>query len=202
MHLRASAWCARNGHEDQAVRHAFRAEDEALAAAVLHDPQASRVALALSDRSGGHVSWTGDLLALAAALCWASLALLVRATPLSQVGPAPQLLFQVAVSAPVLLLLAPIFGPLVRDLEPIHLVGLVYQTVAVASLGFLVWFWLLTIYPTSSVASFSFLSPVFAVILGWLLLSERVAWSIWVALGLVAAGIYLINRKPAVRGSA
>ena len=160
------------------------------------------VALALSDRSGGHVSWAGDLLALAAALCWASLALLVRATPLRQVGPAPQLLFQVAVSAPVLLLLAPLFGPLVRDLEPIHLVGLVYQTVAVASLGFLFWFWLLTIYPTSSVASFSFLSPVFAVILGWLLLSERVAWSIWVALGLVAAGIYLINRNPAAGGNA
>jgi drug/metabolite transporter (DMT)-like permease len=52
------------------------------------------------------------------------------------------------------------------------------------------------IYPASSVASFSFLSPVFSVILGWLLLSEEVALSVWIALVLVAGGIWLINRRP------
>ena len=106
------------------------------------------------------------------------------------------MLFQVVVSAPILLLIAPLFGPLIRDLAPIHLAGLGFQIVAVASLGFLVWFWLMSIYPASSVASFSFLSPVFSVILGWLLLSEDVATSVWGALVLVAGGIYLINRKP------
>jgi drug/metabolite transporter (DMT)-like permease len=44
------------------------------------------------------------------------------------------------------------------------------------------------------VASFSFLSPVFAVILGWLLLGEKVGPQVWAALVLVAAGITLINR--------
>jgi drug/metabolite transporter (DMT)-like permease len=34
--------------------------------------------------------------------------------------------------------------------------------------------------------------------LGWLLLSEEVALSVWAALILVALGIYLINRKPRV----
>jgi drug/metabolite transporter (DMT)-like permease len=37
---------------------------------------------------------------------------------------------------------------------------------------------------------------VFSVVLGWLLLSEDVAPSVWAALVLVASGIYLINRKP------
>lgn len=156
------------------------------------------VAIALSDRSGGATSWTGDLLALLAALCWAAIALSVRVTPLAKVPPAQQLLCQVLVSAPILLLIAPLFGPLIRDLQPIHLAGLGFQTVAVASLGFLAWFWLMTIYPAASVASFSFLSPVFSVMLGWLLLSEDVATSVWLALVLVAAGIYLINR-PARR---
>lgn len=154
------------------------------------------VAVALSDRSGGHVSWTGDLLALTAAFCWAGIALLVRTTPLEHVPPAQQLMAQVAISGPLLVLLAPLFGPLIREIEPIHLYGLGFQIIAVASLGFLAWFWLMTVYPASSVASFSFLSPVFSVILGWLLLSEEVALTVWIALALVAAGIYLINRKP------
>ncbi len=159
------------------------------------------VALALSDRSGGHVSWAGDIMALMSALSWAGIALCLRITPLSEVPPAPQLLFQVVISAPILLLLAPLFGPLVREFEPVHLAALIYQIFAVASFGYLAWFWLLKIYPTSSVASFSFLSPVIAVLLGWLLLSEQVALSVWGALFLVAAGIYLINRKPRLQAA-
>ncbi len=154
------------------------------------------VALALTVRGGGEVSWAGDLLALTSAFLWAGIVLCVRLTPLREVPPAQQLIFQVAISAPILLLAAPFFGPLMRDPELIHYTGMVFQIVAVASLGFLAWFWLLTIYPASSVASFSFLSPVFAVVLGWLLLSEDVGPAVWGALVLVAGGIFLINRKP------
>ncbi|WP_195820396.1 DMT family transporter [Roseobacter sp. MH60115] len=156
------------------------------------------VALALLDRSDASASLTGDLLALTSAICWAGIALCVKITPLSTVPPAQQLMFQVIVSAPLLLLASLAFGDLIRDLQPIHIAGLLFQIIAVASLGFLAWFWLMSIYPASSVASFSFLSPVFAVILGWLLLSEDVGPQVWVALGLVALGIYLINRRPKV----
>ncbi|WP_433988994.1 DMT family transporter [Sulfitobacter sp. TBRI5] len=150
---------------------------------------------ALSNRDGADVSWQGDLAALGAALGWTSIALMVRATKLNTVKPEVQLLWQVAVSAPILLLLAYASGDLVRDLQMIHLAGLAFQIVCVASLGFLFWFWLLTLYPAASVASFSFLSPVFSVILGWVLLNEAVGLEIWGALVLVAAGIYLINRR-------
>ncbi len=147
------------------------------------------------DRSNGQASLLGDLLALCAALCWAAIAMLVRVTPLSRVPPEQQLLWQLIISAPILVLAAPFFGDLLRDVQPIHLWGLAFQIVAVASFGFLAWFWLMSIYPASSVASFSFLSPVFSVILGWMLLGEHVGWTIWAALVLVAAGIFLINRK-------
>ena len=150
---------------------------------------------ALADRDGADVSWLGDLAALGAALGWAGIALLLRATPLITVKPEVQLLWQVAISAPILFLLAPFMGDLVRDLQPVHLAGLAFQIVCVSSLGYLFWFWLLTIYPAASVASFSFLSPVFSVLLGWLLLNEQVEISIMGALVLVAAGIYLINRR-------
>lgn len=156
------------------------------------------VALALLDRSDVTASLRGDLLALTAALCWTGIALCVKITPLSRVPPAQQLLFQVLVSAPIMLLAAAFTGDFIRDLQPIHVAGMAFQIVAVASLGFLAWFWLMSIYPASSVASFSFLSPVFAVILGWLLLGEHVGLQVWVALVLVAAGIFLINRRRRV----
>ncbi len=154
------------------------------------------VALALLDRSDATASLLGDVLALGAACCWAGIALCVKITPLSKVPPALQLMFQVVVSAPILLIAAWISADLLRDPQPIHVAGLLFQSVAVASLGFLVWFWLLSIYPASSVASFSFLSPVFAVILGWLLLGEQVSLRVWIALALVSTGIFLINRRP------
>lgn len=153
------------------------------------------VVLALADRGTGQGSLAGDLMALAGTLGWAGIALLVRITPLSQVAPAGQLMMQLAVSAPILLVLAPLFGPSLRDPQPIHWLGLAYQTLAVASLGYLAWFWLLTIYRASSVAAFSFLSPVFAVLFGWLVLGERIAVTVWLALVLVVAGLVLINRK-------
>jgi drug/metabolite transporter (DMT)-like permease len=155
----------------------------------------SGVVVALFDRSAPGASLTGDLLALFAAMCWAAIALTVRVTPLSQVRPEVQLLFQVVVSAVILLALAPLVGDMLRDLTLLHLAGLAFQIIGVAFFGFLLWFWLMTIYPASSVASFSFLTPVLAVFLGWLLLDEVVGIEIWGALVLVAAGIFLINRK-------
>jgi drug/metabolite transporter (DMT)-like permease len=82
----------------------------------------------------------------------------------------------------------------VRELEPIHLWGLAFQIVVVASAGFTFWFWLLSIYPAAGVASFSFLSPLFGVALGWLILGETMKSSLIGAVVLVAAGLILINR--------
>lgn len=152
------------------------------------------VAWALLARDQGVASLWGDLAALAAAITWALLALLVKASPLSQERPEVQLLWQLGVSAPILLVAAIFVGPLLREFSPVHLAGLVFQITIIASAGFLFWLWLMSIYPASSVASFSFLSPVLSVGLGWLLLGEEVGPALIGALVLVAVGITLINR--------
>jgi drug/metabolite transporter (DMT)-like permease len=139
------------------------------------------------------VSLAGDLCALAAAICWAAIAIIVKRSSLREVRAETQIYWQLLVSAPILLVAAPFFGPLIRDLQPIHFAGLAFQVVAVASAGFMFWLWLLSIYPASGVASFSFLTPVFGVALGWLLLSEQLTGSVFIALALVAAGMMLIN---------
>lgn len=153
------------------------------------------VALAFADRSSGQASLAGDLLALGAALSWAAIAIMVRVTPMARMRPESQLLCQVTVSAVLLLALAPLFGALIREPEWIHIAGLGFQAIVVVGLGYLMWFWLMTIYQANAVASFSFLSPVLAVFFGWAILGETIGVQIWIALGLVAAGITLINRR-------
>ena len=69
--------------------------------------------------------------------------------------------------------------------------------VIVAFAGFLLWFYLVAKYSASGVASFSFLSPVFAVFMGWGILGERIGVGTWGALILVSLGLILINRKRA-----
>lgn len=153
------------------------------------------IILGLATRGGGEASLIGDLCALFAAFGWAGINLLVRITPLSAVPAENQLLYQLVVSAIVMLAVSPLFGELLRDPTWIHLTGLAFQSICVASLGFLLWFWLLKRYKASGVAAFSFLSPVLAVLLGAVLLGEEVNSQIGVALGLVAAGIFLVNRR-------
>lgn len=151
---------------------------------------------ALADpQSRGAGDWHGDILALLAAFAWAGIALLVRLTRIAQLQPESQLFWQLGVSAVVLIAVAPLFGPMWRDPQLIHWLGMGYQAVFVASLGFLFWLWIMSIYPASDVAAFSFLSPVMAVGFGWALLDEPVGPGFVGALGLVSVGIVLINRR-------
>ncbi|PRY94916.1 drug/metabolite transporter (DMT)-like permease [Hasllibacter halocynthiae] len=141
---------------------------------------------------GGEASLVGDLLALGAAFGWAGIALIARGTRLREVRPDMQLVWQLAVSAPVLLAASPFFGPFLREWEPVLWWGVGFQ-VALASGGFLFWLWLLTVYPASGVAAFAFLAPCFGVLLGWGMLGEPIGWPIAGALALVAGGLLLMN---------
>jgi drug/metabolite transporter (DMT)-like permease len=153
------------------------------------------VAVAIFDRSSGNPSLVGDALALIAAFAWAAIILLLRISPLQKAPAEMQLFLQISVSAVVLVPIAPLFGALLRDVQPIHVSGMLFQIICVVGFGYLGWFWLMKVYRANTVASFSFLSPVLAVILGWLLLDEQIGVQIWGALVLVAAGIFLINRQ-------
>lgn len=156
------------------------------------------VAVAMSGRGIGGMSLVGDLLALGGAMCWAAIALTVRATPLIRSSPEMQLLYQLTVSSVILLAAAPWFGPLVREFEMFHAGLLGFQAVMIAGVAFLLWFWILTVYPATKVASFGFLAPVLGVFFGWLLLGEEIGPRIVGALALVSLGIYFIN-KPVGR---
>ncbi|WP_149589890.1 DMT family transporter [Tabrizicola flagellatus] len=150
----------------------------------------------LSRPDTGEASLAGDLCALGAAWGWALTAFIARRPVMRAEGPEMQLFWMVLVSAPILLLAAPFFGPLIRDLQAVHILGLLFQSSVVVAGGFIAWLWLLSVYPGATVASFSFLTPVLAVGLGALVFGETVTGSILASVILVAAGIVLINRPP------
>ena len=155
-------------------------------------------AWAISSRGGanaGQVSWLGDFCALIGALGWAGTAFIARASRLREAGPEAQLFWMVLVSAPVLLVVSPMFGPLIRDVQWTDWVWLVVQAAVVVAGGFVSWLWLLSVYPTSTVASFSFLTPILAILLGHLFFGESLSLTLLGAAVLVSVGIILINRK-------
>lgn len=79
-------------------------------------------------------------------------------------------------------------------LAPLVVSAMVYQIFVVAFFSYLVWFWMIHRYPVSRLAAFTFLAPLFGVILSGVLLKENLTFQLWVGFLLVSAGIYLVNR--------
>jgi drug/metabolite transporter (DMT)-like permease len=157
------------------------------------------VLIGLASRTGAASAeaWIGDLLSLVAALFWASIALLSRTTRLSECSPEMNLLYQLGVSAIILTLLAPLFGDLIRDVTPSIIMIFIFQVVFVVAIGFVVWFWILSVYPVAEMASFSLLTPIFGIIAGWWIFDEQLSSGFFLALALVGAGLILVNRPRA-----
>ena len=153
-------------------------------------------AWAILDRSvAGQGTLAGDICALGAAIAWAATAFIARKPTMAKIGAEMQLFWMVLVSSPILLVASLFFGPFIRDLQPVHIVLLMFQAGVVVAGGFIAWLWLLAAYPAATVASFSFLTPVFALTLGAIVFSEPLDRSVIGAAILVTLGIVLINRK-------
>jgi drug/metabolite transporter (DMT)-like permease len=106
------------------------------------------------------------------------------------------LFYQLAFSAPLLWLGTLVFErgePLVFRVDAS--LALLYQTVIVATVSYLLWFWLMRTQKVSSLHSFTFFTPLFGVIFGGLFLGEHLSLLLWLGLALVAGGTYLVNTR-------
>lgn len=142
----------------------------------------------------------GDGMAFIAALLWGATTVVVKGTRLARISPHKVLLYQLAVSALFLPALSWAGGE--RGIvapTPLVLAMLAYQIVIVAFASYLAWFWLVSRYPAGRLSSFAFLTPLFGLIAGALLLGEPVGWALLAAMALVGAGIVLVNSAPARR---
>jgi drug/metabolite transporter (DMT)-like permease len=137
----------------------------------------------------------GDALAILAAALWGATTIVIKRSSLATADPAKTLAWQLGVSAVALPLLSLALGESweVR-LDAVVVASLLYQGVLVAFLSYLAWFWLVTRYPATRLAAFTFVTPLFGVAGGALVLGEPLTPGLLVAATLVAVGIYVVNR--------
>jgi len=137
----------------------------------------------------------GDVMILGAALAWAATTLVIKASALNRVSAEKTMLYQLVVSAPLLAVAALVFGERIDAVPSALALGAVaYQTVWVVSITYVVWFALIVRYSAARLSAFTFLTPLFGVAAGRLVLDEPLTPPFALAVVLVAAGLVLVNR--------
>jgi drug/metabolite transporter (DMT)-like permease len=146
--------------------------------------------------AAGDRQWLGDALGLLAATLWGATTLAIRGSRLTSASAEKTLLYQLAVSGVVLAGAALASGtPMPTRLSGLAWSALLFQIVIVTFASYLVWFWLVRTYPATRLAAFTMLTPIFGLLMGALLLSEPITPRLLIALGAVAGGIFLVNRR-------
>ncbi len=144
--------------------------------------------------------WIGDLMVLCGGLAWGATTLYIKKVVQNREFTHYQTMFaQLLFSIPVLGLAWLVFqrGEPIAPSAPV-LLAFAYQCVVVAFFSYLLWFWMIHRFSVSRLTAFTFLAPLFGVILGGLILREPIPLLLWVGLILVGAGIYIVNRPSPI----
>jgi drug/metabolite transporter (DMT)-like permease len=136
----------------------------------------------------------GDLLSLTAGLLWAVTSLYLKRVVRTAMTPSQMLFYQLGFSAIQLSVMSLWFEPRqVTHLTPVVVASIAYQGIIVAFASYLVWFWLIQVYPVSNISAFTFFTPIFGILLGGLLLQEPLTAKLLIGGGLVTSGMILVN---------
>jgi drug/metabolite transporter (DMT)-like permease len=151
----------------------------------------------LVQRSG---YWRGDLLVIAGAAVWALTTVYIKRFMVQGMSGFELLYVQIAISTPVLLAVSAIAEPGgLSGIAPLAVGIVVFQGTVIVFFSYVAWMTMLRIYPASAVQSFTFLTPLWGVLLGMLLLGESASGATFLAIAGVGMGLYLVNR-PARAG--
>jgi drug/metabolite transporter (DMT)-like permease len=140
----------------------------------------------------------GDLLSVAAALFWAMTTLLVKASRMSRISAEKMMMYQLAVSVPMLIGASWLVGErmdLTTVPSAVALASVAYQTLYIVPVTYVIWFALIVRYSASRLSAFSFLTPLFGVAAGYLVLGDPLTPAFALAVLLVMAGLALVNRR-------
>jgi drug/metabolite transporter (DMT)-like permease len=155
------------------------------------------LALAFADslRLPSAQEFAGDMMCLGAAVLWGATTVVIKASRLARIAAEKTLLYQLAVSGLALPVVSWLAGEswAIRP-DPLVLAAFAYQAVLIAGASYAAWFWLIARYPASRLAAFTFLTPVFGVAFGALLLGEAVTPVLLASVALIGLGIWLVNR--------
>lgn len=147
-----------------------------------------------SPSTGSNTLW-GDFLGLLSGLAWGLTTLVVRGSSLANAPATETLQYQLVVTFILLLIVALATGQAEFRSTPVVWASLAFQGILVSFVSFLIWFALLRRYMAAQLGIFSFLTPLFGVLFGVLLLNESlephfIAGASMVLLGLVVVSGY------------
>ncbi|CAI0977737.1 Probable amino-acid metabolite efflux pump [Serratia liquefaciens] len=145
---------------------------------------------AMGESSGGVNQLRGDIYGLLAGLSWGGSTILIRTTGLANCSSKQTLLFQLTGACIVLSLLAMTMQNVHFTLSSVAWSSLVFQTVIVSFISYLIWFSLLCHYQASSLGILTFMTPIFGILAGVVILGEPlqiefVLGSVLIVLGLI-----------------
>jgi drug/metabolite transporter (DMT)-like permease len=157
-----------------------------------------------SDAAGGTVAGginmlLGDAMGLAAGLLWGATTVAIRKTSLSEAAPSKTLFYQMAVASVVLLAYAAFTGQHGIRYTQAAVLSVAFQSVVVALSSYLAWFWLLRRYLASRLSILSFMTPLFGVSFGVLILDEPLDRHFVLGAVMVLAGITLVSGAGLLR---
>ncbi|WP_165664057.1 DMT family transporter [Metapseudomonas otitidis] len=158
------------------------------------------IALAFLGKPGNAAgSLFGDALGICAAIAWGATTVLIRGSSLSEAAPVKTLFYQLGVAGVVLLAVAAATGRLGLVPSERALLSLGFQVVVVALISYLGWFWLLRRYLASRLSMLSFMTPLFGVVFGVLMLGESLDSSFIFGGLLVLGGLLLVTGAELLR---
>lgn len=82
---------------------------------------------------------------------------------------------------------------------PLAVGSVLFQGIVVSFVSYLTWFWLLRKYLASNLAVFSFITPLFGVTFGVLLLDEPLSVNFVLGAVMVLLGVVLVSAEPWVK---
>lgn len=141
----------------------------------------------------------GDALGLLGGLLWGATTVAIRRTALSEAAPSKTLFYQMAIAALVLLAYAAATGNAGIRYTPSAMLSVAFQSVVVALSSYLAWFWLLRRYLASRLSILSFMTPLFGVSFGVLILDEPLDGAFVIGALMVLAGISLVSGAGLLR---
>lgn len=137
----------------------------------------------------------GDVMMVGAAAAWGATTVVIKASALRHTSSEKTMLYQLVVSTPLLVFAAWFFGEHIDAAPSALSIGAVlYQAVWVVSVTYVVWFALVVRYSANRLSAFTFLTPIFGVAAGRLVLDEPLTPAFVVAVAFVALGLLLVNR--------
>ena len=142
----------------------------------------------------------GDAMGLMAGLCWGATTVVVRTSRLSEAPATLTLFYQLIVCLIGLLIIALATGQFTQvSFTTIGVASVLFQGMVVSFASFLTWFWLLRRYLASNLAVFSFMTPLFGVTFGVVLLGEPLSLNFLLGAILVLLGITLVSAEQWLR---